>query len=112
MPHPGGWFNHPVARRTFLEAATVAGAFLVPGCQGGERTESQERTVEVISSGLGYDYWQGIFDKITIGFIRNALASSDTFAVCDYPGGTFTENFLAASGFTCDSVTRMLPALA
>ena len=66
----------------------------------------------MISSGLGYDYWQGIFDKITIGFIRNALACSDTFAVCDYPGGTFTENFLAASGSTCDSVTRMLPALA
>jgi hypothetical protein len=53
-------------------------------------------------------YWMPILD----GYLRNARATSESFAVCDFPGGTILKGATGKSGKTYDSVTRMLPALA
>ena len=53
-------------------------------------------------------YWLPILD----GFLRNARATSSSFAVCDFPDGTILKASIARSGKTYDSVTRMMPALA
>jgi len=53
-------------------------------------------------------YWLPILD----GFLRNARATSPSFAVCDFPDGTILKGSIGESGKTYDSVSRMLPALA
>src|SRR5947209_1669997 len=55
---------------------------------------------------------EAFFAEILRGFIRNAEATSPTFAVCDFPGGTKLKNCVARSGKTYIGVARMLPALA
>jgi hypothetical protein len=52
------------------------------------------------------------FLPILEGFLRNAVRTSDSFAVCDFPDGTKLPGALAASGKTYDSVSRMMPAVA
>lgn len=104
--------DQPISRRSFLGAATAAaagGALGLVSCGGNEAGPDK---TPFAGTGLGYGYWNDIFEAVSRGFIRNALRTSDTFAVCDYPGGTYLKNFIAASGKTCDSVARMLPALA
>ncbi|MCE5271906.1 DUF2264 domain-containing protein [bacterium] len=106
-------------RREFL-GATAGGALGFLACGRGAPGGASVPPVPADStaaaafapSGLGYDYWNGVFETITRGFISNALKTSDTFAVCEYPQGTHLNNFVTARGLTCDSVTRMLPALA
>ncbi|MBW7997593.1 MAG: DUF2264 domain-containing protein [Candidatus Glassbacteria bacterium] len=114
----------PISRRRFLGAtASAAGGGLLLsqfGCGGGEtsgdnppRAGSRETVrVEIEQSGWGRQQWAGVLDTILEGFLRNALRTSDTFAVCDYAGGTILDNFLSVRGQTCDSVSRILPALA
>src|SRR5579872_2613836 len=53
-------------------------------------------------------YWFPILD----GFLRNARATSSSFAVCDFPDGTILKGSIGKSGKTYDSVTRMMPAVA
>lgn len=113
MPSPSG-----ISRRAFLSAAGC-GALGLLACKGQGQAPSGQNTAPADSalagfspSGLGYAYWNGVFETITRGFIANALRTSDTFAVCEYPQGTHLNNFVNARGLTCDSVTRMLPALA
>ncbi len=55
---------------------------------------------------------EAFFREIVGGFVRNARATSSTFAVCDYPRGTRLKNCVARSGKTYVSVARMMPALA
>ena len=80
-------------RRTFL-GATASGAlgFLAcgRGAPGGASVQPPAQSDSTAAaafapSGLGYDYWHGVFETITRGFIANALKTSDTFAVCEYP---------------------------
>jgi hypothetical protein len=52
------------------------------------------------------------FHELIDGFLRNAKKTSDSFAVCNYPGGTVLKSCIAKSGKTYVSVARMLPALA
>src|SRR5512133_1547575 len=52
------------------------------------------------------------FAEIVAGFVKNARATSPSFAVCDYPGGTKLKNCLARSGKTYIGVARMMPPLA
>jgi len=52
------------------------------------------------------------FLPLVQGFMENALATSSSFAVCDFAGGTKREAALASSGKTYVSVSRVLPALA
>jgi hypothetical protein len=52
------------------------------------------------------------FLPILEGFLRNAVLTSDSFAVCDFPDGTKLPGAVAASGKTYDSVSRMMPAVA
>src|SRR5688572_19898649 len=51
------------------------------------------------------------FLKIFDGFVRNAKATSDSFAVCDYPDGTKLKSCCNPAGKTYVSVARMLPAM-
>src|SRR5688500_10335177 len=51
------------------------------------------------------------FLKILDGFLRNAKATSDSFAVCDYPDGTKLKSCMNPAGKTYVSVARMLPAM-
>src|SRR4051794_35928297 len=51
------------------------------------------------------------FLKIFDGFIRNAKATSDSFAVCDYPDGTKLKSCCNPAGKTYVSVARMMPAM-
>ena len=104
--------NHFMDRRQFLAAGAGIAALGVMSCKG-DRSSSQE--VEKLAfeqSGYGFSRWDDIFRTITGGFIVNALRTSDTFAVCDYPEGTMLKNFVTARGNTCDSVTRIMPAIA
>jgi hypothetical protein len=78
-----------ISRRQFV-AGTVAPLFGAPPQRPGEQ----------------------FFGEIVRGFARNARATSPTFAVCDFPGGTKLKNCVARSGKTYVSVARMLPALA
>lgn len=57
---------------------------------------------------IGEDF----FREIVGGFVRNARATSPTFAVCDFPAGTKLKSCLARSGKTYVSVARMMPAMA
>ena len=52
------------------------------------------------------------FLPILEGYLRNALRTSVSFAVCDFAGGTILPASVGRSGKTYDSVSRMLPALA
>ena len=104
-----------ISRRSFLgRAAATAASFPVIGALGcGKESEPGEPACQLITpSGYGYQQWSEIYETIIRGFIRNALRTSDTFAVCDYQAGTFLKNFITGQGKTCDSVTRILPALA
>jgi len=98
-----------ISRRGFIRraaAGTAGAAFLIhSACR-------HEQDRPTTSTGYGYAKWDEIFQTILRGFVRNALRTSDTFAVCDYRNGLILENFLSASGKTCDSVTRILPAIA
>ncbi len=108
-----------LSRRSFLKSSAILAwspaALGLLSC-GGEPSDTSPATGPPSStfepSGMGFDQWDRIFRTITAGFIHNALLSSDTFAVCDYPGGTRLNSFVTAAGKTCDSVTRMLPAIA
>ncbi|MEA2735338.1 MAG: hypothetical protein QOE14_1789, partial [Humisphaera sp.] len=51
------------------------------------------------------------FLTILDGFLRNAKATSDSFAVCDYPDGTKLKSCCNPAGKTYVSVARMLPAM-
>ena len=51
------------------------------------------------------------FLTIWDGFVRNAQATSDSFAVCDYPDGTKLKSCCNPAGKTYVSVARMLPAM-
>ncbi len=52
------------------------------------------------------------FLEILDGFLRNALKTSDSFAVCNFPQGTLLPACITPSGKTYVSVARMMPALA
>ena len=56
--------------------------------------------------------FDGFFFEIVRGFVRNARATSPSYAVCDFPDGTKLKTCLAHSGKTYIGVARMLPALA
>jgi len=56
----------------------------------------------------GRDFFKEILD----GYLRNAKATSSSYAVCDFPGGTKVKSCLTPGGKTYVSVARMLPALA
>lgn len=56
----------------------------------------------------GRDFFKEILD----GYLRNAKATSSSYAVCDFPGGTKIPSCLTPGGKTYVSVARMLPALA
>lgn len=109
-----------ISRRLFIGhgVSACAGVPLLTslGC-GGSGTPAvqpppQIEAVGVKQSGWGRRQWSEVLSTILEGFVRNALRTSDTFAVCDYAGGTMLDNFLSARGNTCDSVTRILPAIA
>jgi hypothetical protein len=51
------------------------------------------------------------FVTILDGFLRNAKATSDSFAVCDYPDGTKLKSCCNPAGKTYVSVARMMPAM-
>ena len=51
------------------------------------------------------------FLTILGGFLRNAKATSDSFAVCDYPDGTKLKSCCNPAGKTYVSVARMMPAM-
>src|SRR6187551_3666879 len=51
------------------------------------------------------------FLAILDGFLRNAKATSDSFAVCDYPDGTKLKSCCNPAGKTYVSVARMMPAM-
>src|SRR4030095_14298299 len=51
------------------------------------------------------------FLTILDGFLRNAKATSDSFAVCDYPDGTKLKSCCNPAGKTYVSVARMMPAM-
>ncbi|MBN2288822.1 MAG: DUF2264 domain-containing protein [Candidatus Glassbacteria bacterium] len=103
-----------LSRRSFLRAAAAAAcapALAVPACSPGADKESPAPG-KLEPSEYDYGEWDRIFRTIAAGFVSNALRTSDTFAVCDYRSGTMLDNFVTAQGKTCDSVTRILPALA
>lgn len=52
------------------------------------------------------------FSFLLRGWYHVLRDTSDSCAVWETKGGRRTENFLSRSGFSCDGVTRMLPALA
>ncbi len=107
---PGG--DH-ISRRTFLgqSATACAGGALLASLSCDSR-QQPAAAASVEPSGWGREQWSRTLDTILEGFIRNAVRTSDTFAVCDYAGGTMLDNFVSVGGNTCDSVTRILPALA
>jgi len=51
------------------------------------------------------------FLTILDGFLRNAKATSGSFAVCDYPDGTKLKSCCNPAGKTYVSVARMMPAM-
>ena len=106
--------EHQVSRREFLALSAAAGGALLlqPGCGSRENAPAEAAGPALVQTGYGYEKWDEILRSILQGFVRNARATSDTFAVCDYRNGTHLENFVTAGGKTCDSVTRILPALA
>ncbi|MBI5282204.1 MAG: DUF2264 domain-containing protein [Candidatus Solibacter usitatus] len=55
---------------------------------------------------------RSLFVSIVEGYRRNALKTSPSLAVVEYPNATITKNFLTSSGLSATGVTRMLPALA
>ena len=101
-------------RRSFLKSAAAAACAPALGSLacGGHEKGLVSKVHSFQPSGYDYAKWDGIFRTITGGFIANALRTSDTFAVCDYSEGTMLDNFVTARGKTCDSVTRILPAIA
>ncbi|MFH1068890.1 MAG: DUF2264 domain-containing protein, partial [Candidatus Glassbacteria bacterium] len=106
-----------ISRRNFIAGTVSAAAGLglvgQPGCGKKEETTAEPENSPLINpSGYGWGRWNEIFETIARGFVRNALRTSDTFAVCDYRGGTILKNFISARGRTCDSVSRIMPALA
>lgn len=105
-----------ISRREFIgraAAGTAGGAFLTHlACRSEESRPEEAAQAAITSTGYGYEKWDGIFQTIVRGFVRNAVRTSDTFAVCDYREGLILKNFLSASGKTCDSVTRIMPAIA
>ncbi len=115
MTHKSSLYDsHGLSRRSFLKVASAAAAAPALGLSAcapqPEKTLAPGRDFR--QSGYSYDEWDEIFRTITSGFIVNALRTSDTFAVCDYRNGTMLDNFITAQGKTCDSVTRILPAIA
>jgi hypothetical protein len=52
------------------------------------------------------------FTQILAGYLRNARATSPSYAVCDFPHGTKLRSCTTPGGKTYVSVARMLPALA
>jgi hypothetical protein len=56
----------------------------------------------------GRDFFREILD----GYLRNARATSPSYAVCDFPGGTKLRSCVTPGGKTYVSVARMLPAMA
>jgi len=62
-----------------------------------------------VTGGTPFDHF---FLTILQGFLNNAARTSDSWAVCDFSGGTKLPGALANSGKTYDSVSRMLPAIA
>jgi hypothetical protein len=55
----------------------------------------------------GRDFFREILD----GYLRNCRATSNSYAVCDFPGGTKLKNCMTPGGKTYVSVARMLPAM-
>jgi hypothetical protein len=53
-----------------------------------------------------------LFEEVVRGFLRNARATSPSYAVCDQHGGTKLKSCVAKSGKTYIGIARMLPALA
>ncbi len=105
-----------LTRRAFLgTSAAAAGGLLLgglPGCRD-SREQAAAPAPAFVPSNCDYQRWREIFRTIVQGFIVNAQRTSpDSFAVCDYAGGLILQNFVSRSGQTCDSVARLLPALA
>ena len=101
-------------RRSFLKKSTAAAfapALGMLAC-GPEPEKAVPEGMAFQASGYSFAEWDEIFRTITEGFISNALRTSDTFAVCDYWAGTLLDNFITAATKTCDSVTRIMPAIA
>ena len=104
-----------LSRREFLnQAAAVAAGGALLGSLGSCKKAGQEKPAPSLIKPTGYDFikWDRIYETIIKGFVTNALRTSDSFAVCDYRQGLILNNFLSIRGMTCDSVTRILPALA
>jgi len=101
-------------RRSFLKGAAAAACVPALGLTAcGSKPQPADTPGKIFQqSGYSFAEWDEIFRTITAGFIKNALRTSDTFAVCDYRGGTMLDNFVTAGGKTCDSATRILPAIA
>jgi hypothetical protein len=55
---------------------------------------------------------EAFFLQILRGFLRNARATSDSYAVCDFPEGNRLKGCCTPAGKTYVSVARMLPAIA
>jgi hypothetical protein len=110
----GSLRDSSLSRRSFLgrtAAAAAGGALGLFSCRPAVDT-APPSAAGPVSSGRDYVYWNNLFETILRGFIVNARRTSDTFAVCDYRNGLILRNFVSGSGKTCDSVTRILPALA
>ena len=104
-------FFSPLSRRRFLGAsASLAAGLSLTGCgRAPQQVTGEGGPVNIVQSGWERSRWNETLNTILAGFIRNALRTSDSFAVCDYSGGTMLKNFVTARGNTCDSVTRIMP---
>jgi hypothetical protein len=89
-------------RREFLQlaAAITAGAALPRGVIAAATTDNLKHTC------------QQYFLTILEGFVRNARATSPTFAVADFPDGTMLSSCCNPRLQTYVSTARMLPAIA
>lgn len=100
-------------RRQFLSRSVAAAALssfvpqsLSPLLAGAARPSINAGAATQPSAQFDH-YFLKIFD----GFVRNARATSDSFAVCDYPDGTKLKSCCNPAGKTYVSVARMLPVM-
>lgn len=93
-------------RREFLSVSAGAGAALAMAALPVDGILAQ--AAPATRPAAQFDHY---FLTILDGFLRNARATSDSFAVCDYPEGTKLKSCCNPAGKTYVSVARMLPAM-